>query len=107
MLKKIIVATALMALAGPVLADETPLLDRRQDHQQDRIRQGVESGQLTRQETRQLVQGQHRLRSMEQRVKSDGQVTAQERSRLQHQADVQSRHIYRQKHDNQVRRGGR
>lgn len=105
MLKKIIVAAALVALAGPVLADETPLLDRRQDRQHDRIHQGVESGQLTRQETRQLVRGQQRLQTMEQRVKSDGQVTAQERSRLQHQADVQSRHIYRQKHDNQARRG--
>ena len=42
---------------------------------------------------------------MEHRVGSDGQVTAQERARLQHQANVQSRHIYRQRHDQQVRPG--
>ncbi|MBS1201037.1 MAG: hypothetical protein H6R27_1715 [Proteobacteria bacterium] len=104
MFRKIIVAAALLALAGPALADETPVLDQRQERQQDRIRDGWQSGALTRQETGQLVQGQQRLRAMEHRAGSDGQFTARERARLQHQADVQSRHIYRQKHDRQGRR---
>jgi len=104
MFRKIVVAAALLALAGPVLADETPVLDQRQERQQDRIRDGWQSGALTRQETGQLVHGQQRLRAMEHRAGSDGQFTAQERARLQHQADVQSRQIYRQKHDRQGRR---
>jgi len=103
MFRKIVVAAALLAFAGPVLADETPVLDQRQERQAERIRQGWQSGDLTRQETRQLVQGQKRLRTMEHRAGSDGEFTAQERQRLQHQADVQSRHIYRQRHDNQTR----
>jgi hypothetical protein len=105
MFNKLIVTAALIALSGPVLAD-TPLLDQRQERQAERIRQGWQQGDLTRQEAARLVQGQKRLRRMEHRVKSDGQVTTQERARLQHQASVQSRHIYRQRHDQQVRPGG-
>jgi len=105
MFKKLIIAAALLAIAGPVLAD-TPVLDQRQDWQAERIRQGWQQGDLTRQEAARLVEGQKRLRRMEHRVESDGQVTAQERARLQHQANVQSRHIYRQRHDRQVRPGG-
>ena len=103
MFNKLIIAAALLALAGPVLAD-TPVLDQRQERQAERIRQGWQQGDLTRQEAGRLVQGQKRLRRMEHRAESDGQVTAQERARLQHQANVQSRHIYRQRHDRQTGR---
>ena len=41
---------------------------------------------------------------MENRAKSDGVVTARERARLQHAQNVESKRIYRQKHDRQVRR---
>jgi hypothetical protein len=99
MFRKIVVAAALLSLAGPVLADETPLLDQRQERQHDRIRDGWQGGALTRQEAGQLVRGQQRLRAMEHRAGSDGQFTTRERSRLQHQANVQSRQIYRQSHD--------
>ncbi len=103
MFNKPIIAATLLALAGPVLAD-TPILDQRQERQAERIRQGWQQGDLTRQEAGRLVQGQKRLRRMEHRAGSDGQVTAQERARLQHQANVQSRHIYRQRHDRQTGR---
>ena len=103
MFHKLIIAAALFALAGPALAD-TPVLDQRQERQAERIRQGWQQGDLTRQEAGRLVQGQKRLRVMEHRAGSDGQVTARERARLQHQASVQSRHIYRQRHDRQTGR---
>lgn len=104
---KTFVATMALVLAGtvtaaPVLAG-TPGLDRREHHQVQRIRQGVRSGELTRAETARLMHGQAQLRRSEARAKSDGVVTARERARLQHKADVQSRHIYRQKHDAQDR----
>jgi hypothetical protein len=97
-------AIALSMFVGSVaLADGTPRLDRREHHQRDRIEQGVKSGELTRPETRRLVQGQKHLRNMEARAKSDGDVTRLERARLEHTADKQSRRIYRQKHDGQSR----
>ena len=103
MLNKIVMTAALLALSGAALAD-TPILDQRQDRQAERIRQGWQQGDLTRQETARLIQGQKRLRVMEHRAGSDGQVTPQERARLQHRANVQSRHIYRQRHDRQTGR---
>ncbi|MCC7461320.1 MAG: hypothetical protein IT480_02530 [Gammaproteobacteria bacterium] len=89
-------------IAGPVLAG-TPGLDARQHHQKSRIAQGVRSGELTRPETARLVRGQVHLQRMENRAKTDGVVTARERARLHHNADVQSRRIFRQKHDAQSR----
>ncbi len=108
MSKRITVLTATLLAAGitfatPTLADGTPRLDQRQQNQAARIRQGVASGELTRAETRRLVRGQRQLHRLERRAKADGEVTARERARLEHAADVQSRRIYRQKHDAQDR----
>ncbi|MCB1624545.1 MAG: hypothetical protein KDI32_08155 [Pseudomonadales bacterium] len=96
-----VVATGILFIA-PALAG-TPLLDKREHNQRERIVQGVRSGELTRPETRRLVHGQVNLRRMEARAKSDGEVTARERVRLQREANQQSRRIARQKHDQQVR----
>jgi hypothetical protein len=103
MLKKILAATAAVLIAGPVLAGP-PGLNAREHNQAHRIAQGVNSGELTRPETRRLVKGQARLHRNEAIAKADGVVTARERARLQHQANVQSQRIYRQKHDVQDRR---
>ena len=90
-------------MSGVAAADSTPRLDHREHIQRERIGQGVRSGELTRPETRRLVKGQVHLRGMEARAKSDGDVTLRERARLEHAADVQSKRIYRQKHDAQDR----
>lgn len=108
MFKKIaVVAAALLvssaALTNVAAAEATPRVDQRQHNQAQRIRQGVASGELTRAETRRLVNGQQHVRRVERRVKADGDVTARERVRLDHAQDVQSRRIYRQKHDAQDR----
>jgi hypothetical protein len=102
MFKSIVMATAALLISGPILAG-TPGLDHREHHQAQRIREGVRSGELTRPETRRLVRGEARLHANEARAKSDGVVTARERARLQHEANVESQRIYRQKHDAQQR----
>jgi hypothetical protein len=89
-------------VAGPIVA-ATPALDQREYRQAQRIRQGVNSGELTRPETRRLIRGEAQLRRHEAIAKSDGVVTARERARLQHEANVESKRIYRQKHDAQDR----
>ena len=102
MFKPIVLAAAALIVSGPLFAG-TPGLDGREHHQAQRIRQGVKSGELTRPETRRLVRGEARLHRNEARAKSDGMVTARERAHLQHEANVESQRIYRQKHDAQVR----
>ena len=102
MLKKPGFLMAALVAAGPLFAG-TPALDGREHNQAHRIRHGVRSGELTRPETRRLVRGEARLHRNEARAKSDGVVTARERARLQHEANVESKRIYRQKHDAQDR----
>lgn len=102
MLKKALAATVFLCAAAPVFAG-TPGLDRREHNQRERIQQGVQTGELTRPEAHRLVKGERKLHRQERRAKSDGEVTAAERARLQHSADRMSHRIYRQKHDGQSR----
>ena len=102
MFRQTMAVAIMVAVAGSALAG-TPVLNARQQTERARIAQGVRSGELTRPETARLVAGQVHLQRVENRVKSDGVVTPAERARLQQAANVQSRHIYRQKHDDQVR----
>lgn len=98
----ITVFTSLSTLAqAPSPAPTTPRVDQRQINQEQRIQQGVQSGQLTQQEAARLEKGQERVARMEEKAKADGKVTPQERKRLEHAENVQSRHIEREKHDRQ------
>ena len=96
---------ALIVSAVPLLAfaQATPNIDKREANQEQRIQQGVKSGELTPREAARLEKGQAKIRRMEAKAKSDGTVTAQERKRIEHQQNVQSRHIAREKHDRQRR----
>jgi len=107
---KITFSALLAFLALPVLAQTppaprsaavTPSVDQRQMNQQQRIDQGVQSGALTGKEAARLEGGQQHVQNMEDKAKADGKVTPQERKRLQHAENVQSRKIERQKHDRQ------
>jgi len=102
---RLLVAALATAIALPVFAQTaTPGIDQRQANQEQRIDQGIASGQLTQREANRLERGQQRIDNMENRAKADGVVTARERARIQHAQNVESRRIYRQKHDRQVRR---
>lgn len=79
----------------------TPGVDMRQDNQQKRIDQGVQSGQLNQKETARMEKGQTHVDNMEAKAKSDGVVTKEERRRLHHAQNNESQRIHRQKHDAQ------
>jgi hypothetical protein len=95
-------AVLLLGLGVAAFA-QTPHIDRRELREQQRIRQGVRSGELTRRETRRLEMEQARIRGYEWYAKSDGHVSRTERRRIDHMLDRSSRDIYRQKHDGQDR----
>lgn len=100
--KPILTLAVLVAFALPAMAQTaTPKADQRQVNQQQRIDQGVASGQLTGREAARLEKGQERVQAMEDKAKADGKVTPKERARLQQAENVQSRHIAKQKHDRQ------
>ena len=95
------VVTALIVggliLGGSPAFSETlsPGIDGREDHQQERINKGVQSGQLTPQEYYRLEGEQARIRGAEARMKADGRLDPAERARLHGRLDRSSRHIYR------------
>jgi Tfp pilus assembly protein FimT len=101
---KLITAAVLAAFAMPVFAQttSTPRIDQRQQNQQQRIDQGVQSGELNRKEAARLEKGQARIQKMENKAVADGKVTAKERRKIERAQDKQSRKIAREKHDKQV-----
>ena len=104
-MKKIYAIAASLMLLSPFVAQaqtpSTPVLDQRQANQEQRIQQGVQSGSLTQRETARLDRGQDRVQRIEDKANADGTVTRKERIRMQHAQDVESKRIYRQKHDRQ------
>jgi hypothetical protein len=87
------------AMAGP----RTPYINRRQENQQDRIRQGIRSGELTRHEAVRLERQSGRNQAEKLIDKSDGYVTPAERRQLDRQLNRESRNIYRLKHNERER----
>ena len=97
--KAVLVAGALSSVA---LGAE---VDGREVNQQERIGQGVESGQLTPHETARLERKEGRIQNeiAADRAANGGHLTAGERASVNRQQNRLSRQIYRQKHDAQHR----
>lgn len=90
------------AVAAPLYAQtDTPKVDARQGQQQERIDQGVASGELNQREAGRLQREQERIAAHEEKAKADGVVTKREQRRLNREQNRASRHIAREKHDRQ------
>ncbi len=74
-------------------------IQQRMRNQQQRIDQGISSGQLTPKEAGKLETLEAKIRQDEARMKSDGNLTAKERQKLNQELDKTSNRIYKQKHD--------
>ena len=81
----------------------TPRITERQVNQQERIAQGVKSGELTPRESEHLEAREAKIQHDKKLAKSDGTVTPAERARLNREENRTSRAIYSQKHDAQHR----
>jgi opacity protein-like surface antigen len=106
-MKKLLLAVCAMMLmmSGMVFAQaETPVIDQRQRNQDQRIDQGIASGQLNEREANRLNKQQGRIGKMEDRAMSDGVMTKRERARIGAAQNRASRHVARQKHDRQGER---
>jgi hypothetical protein len=102
-LMKWFATAALVAAMVPVFALAQGI-NERERNQQQRIRQGVRSGELTRREALRLEREQAQIRFAEARARrSGGEFTLRERARIQRELNQSSRHIRRQKHDRQDR----
>lgn len=91
-------ATASIAGAGEI--------QERKENQQQRIGQGVKSGQLTAGETANLERKEAGLNHEERAMRraDGGRLTAGDRRVINHQQNKLSRNIYRDKHNARTRR---
>ena len=107
-MEKVLISALRAATLAAVLASttahaagtNTPVLDQRQENQERRIEQGVESGALNANEAARLEAQQNRVQRAEDRAKADGVVTGKERAALHHRQDHASGNIARKKHNN-------
>jgi hypothetical protein len=98
---------SLLLAGSPARAQSTydPRIDQREDFQQQRIQQGIESGQLTPWEARRLENEQARIQATEDRMKADGNLSPRERARLTEMQNRAGRDIYRLDHNDRTTAG--
>lgn len=93
-----IAAAALTSAAVPALAQP---INQREANQQQRIDQGVRSGQLTPREAAHDERGvarDERITTRE-RARNGGRLTPREHARMERRLNHESRRIYRTKHN--------
>ncbi|HTZ98998.1 MAG TPA: hypothetical protein VMB02_01625 [Candidatus Aquilonibacter sp.] len=108
--KTLVLSGALIALSVPAaFAQQTSTstttdpqsIAQRKDNQQDRISQGIDSGQLTAGETKSLENKEAGLNKEEHTMRSedDGHLTTADRTKLDNQQNHLSNRIYDDKHN--------
>lgn len=104
-LHRIALTAALAAMPLSALAQTTYRerheINARKENQQDRIAQGVRSGQLTPRETAHLEHNEARINHQEARMRyrDDGHLTSRDRHVLAREQNHESAAIYRDKHN--------
>ena|SRR5689334_23534978 len=101
-LSRILVGAAIVgaSVVSVYAQDKTPVVDQREQNQEKRIDQGIKSGELTKGEAAKLEAEQGKIKVDEAKAKSDGKVTAKERTKLKREQNHASRKIWRKKHNN-------
>jgi len=91
------------AFADDQAGTHDPAVKAREHRQQARIRQGVRSGELTKDEAKGLRKEERGIRQEERQFKSDGKLTPAERAKLHSDLNKTSKDIYQEKHDAEKR----
>jgi hypothetical protein len=100
------VSIAALACAALLVASDASAgpIKNRKERQQDRIGQGVQSGQLTSREAARLERKETALNKEESKMRQNngGALTPRDRRIINRQQNRLSRDIYHQKHDGQT-----
>jgi hypothetical protein len=99
------IAPAAMFAQTPTPGAHDYNINQRKVDQQDRIANGVKSGQLTAGETARLEHQESGINKEERgmRAQDNGHLTKQDRQTIHAQQNQESRRIYRDKHNGKVR----
>jgi Spy/CpxP family protein refolding chaperone len=101
-----LVPAAIFAQATATTPATPPTINERKVDQQDRIGQGVKSGELTAGETSHLEHQEAGINKEESgmRAQDNGHLTTQDRKTLTAQQNKESKRIYRDKHNTHIRK---
>lgn len=99
----------IFAAGSAFAANNDPGIDQREVNQQNRINQGVQSGQLTPKETGKLEAQQARIKQREERMASrdNGNLTADDKAKLTREQNRASQNIYNKKHNDNTSNVGK
>jgi len=99
-----VLSTPAMFAQSATTNDPPQTIQQRKENQQDRIAQGVQSGQLTAGETKNLETKEAGLNKEERTMRSEdgGHLTAADRAKLNNQQNRLSNQIYDDKHNGAV-----
>jgi hypothetical protein len=96
----LVAACGILTLASVAVAGTNdPVVQHREQRQEQRIQQGIRSGELTPGETGRLEAQQAKIKQDEERMKADGNLSGKERAKLRREQNRASRNIYRKKHN--------
>jgi hypothetical protein len=105
-------AVAALIASGPAFAQQSqtqpnqpaPTIGQREQNQQDRVANGIDSGQMTAGETKNIESRESNLNRevRDDRHADDGHLTQQERQQINHQQNNLSHSIYQDKHNANV-----
>src|SRR5215467_3032973 len=100
-LKSILLCATTAALMLPAMAQTSQSINERKDNQQDRIANGVQSGELTSKETQHIEKKEADLNQEERDMRKldNGHLTAADKATLNQQQNQLSKDIYKDKHN--------
>jgi len=103
-LKSILLCATTAAFMLPAVAQTNQTINDRKENQQDRIANGVQSGELTAGETKHLEKKEADLNQEERDMRKldNGHLTTADKATLNQQQNQLSKNIYNQKHDAQT-----
>ena len=93
---------AACTIAAAASAQNTADVVQRDVNQQNRIEQGLKSGELTTKEAGRLEREESHIDKMESNALKDGKMTNAEKRRIERAENQASKDIYREKHDAQT-----
>lgn len=102
-----LICAGFAVLPAAANADSSTAFERwfnaRDNHQDERLDQGLASGELTNKEAARIQRNDLRLDAATDRALSDGDISKREAWKLNKGYNRESHFIYRQKHDDQTR----
>ena len=82
---------------------ERKVVRKRQVKQHQRIHEGVRSGELTKEEAKNVRTEQREVRKTKRNAREDGTVTREEKKEIKEMQDEASKNVYEEKHDEEKR----